>query len=363
MTSSLRETEGAFEHLTVFLDTEVFDKHSFNFDHPNFKTLLDYVEKGYVTVVLTTVTVGEVEAHIRQEVHDATAHMKKVADKHRIVRSVTDTALHSALTDGMRSEAETALLIRFRNLCKRLLVDVRAVDDVDAEEIFKDYFAAAPPFGEGRKKHEFPDAFAIRTLKAWCDEEERQVYVVSGDADWHRACEGVASLVHVASLGELLELIPGPKVVAAIKKAVASRWSEVVDEVNNQFRDRGFVVTDVEGDVDDVRVTDLRATETYVTEAVGGEARVEITAELEFEADVSYDVPGTGFWDSEDKALYFPDRTNETTTTVMEAILEISIVYDPDDPEQIEIMELELAEPAGDLTVDMSEVLGFHDHH
>lgn len=44
-----------------------------------------------------------------------------------------------------------------------------AVPNVDAKEIFSDYFNALPPFSPtGNKKAEFPDAFILKGVKVYC---------------------------------------------------------------------------------------------------------------------------------------------------------------------------------------------------
>ena len=54
--------------------------------------------------------------------------------------------------------------------------------------IISDYFYQMPPFGEGNKKYEFPDAFVLNSLIKHKFEEGDEIFVISADDDWIKFC-------------------------------------------------------------------------------------------------------------------------------------------------------------------------------
>lgn len=73
-----------------------------------------------------------------------------------------------------------------------------------ASEILNPYWNHTAPFGKGSKRYEFPDAFALLALKEWSTAND-DVYVVSSDSDWKKACSGKLKLYE--TLEELLAYI------------------------------------------------------------------------------------------------------------------------------------------------------------
>ena len=80
-------------------------------------------------------------------------------------------------------------------------------------ELFDLYFAGAPPFGDGKKKAEFPDAANMLALLRHSENIKKPIYVVSEDPDWKRACEAHNSLILIEQLSEIID------------KAIREEWT------------------------------------------------------------------------------------------------------------------------------------------
>ena len=88
--------------------------------------------------------------------------------------------------------------------------------DSDAEEIelpentlkqaLDLYFERRPPFGEGKKKSEFPDAFVLEALKSKAGRNSESVYAISEDPDFVAACKEHPHLEQLPSIGHFLDL-------------------------------------------------------------------------------------------------------------------------------------------------------------
>lgn len=58
---------------------------------------------------------------------------------------------------------------------------------VDLDQMLDDYFKKIPPFSE-RKKSEFPDAIALRTLETYGINHNAKIIIFSQDPDWKNFC-------------------------------------------------------------------------------------------------------------------------------------------------------------------------------
>lgn len=73
---------------------------------------------------------------------------------------------------------------QFDEFCKQTKAMHLPAKGLDVAAVLDDYFEQKPPFGEGKKKSEFPDAFTAQLLINWRAGRSRKVIVVSGDRDW-----------------------------------------------------------------------------------------------------------------------------------------------------------------------------------
>ena len=68
------------------------------------------------------------------------------------------------------------------------------------------YFRKRPPFGNAKKKSEFPDAFVLEALKSKAGVNGESVYVISEDPDLEAACKESPHLEHLPSVAHFLDL-------------------------------------------------------------------------------------------------------------------------------------------------------------
>src|SRR5436305_3347478 len=145
----------------VFIDTNVFIGHNYDYNSTAFKQLVSLVQSENIFVYLTTVTLREIEAHIEADVrkaHEAFNGFRNKPDL-RILRNVADYPLHGIFNGFDVEQAKDVLLGQFRQFLRRVRAHILEVADVSIDEIFEKYFTRMPPFGDEKKKYEFPDVF------------------------------------------------------------------------------------------------------------------------------------------------------------------------------------------------------------
>lgn len=273
----------------VFIDTSIFVQKHYHFSSHLFGQLINLTRAGKIFIHLTQVTASEIESNILSDIKGAKAALQQCRDKTRVLRSIEksiDEIFDSFDVDQVSSE----LTDRFREFCNEAHVDMVSLHDESVERVFGRYFSAQPPFGEAKKKHEFPDAFAIDALREWCRASEEKMYVISSDADMIFACQGDEFLIPLTQLEELLNLAAlEDEVTAALAvDLLQAHLKEVADEVRKKFNWMGFYVKDKYGKVHDVKTISVDVLEDLLTHVSEQRAYFTLTAGVEYTATVSY---------------------------------------------------------------------------
>ena len=208
----------------VALDTQVFESYNFNYNSKVFRTLVELAQQEKIRLLLTSVTLHEIRAHItKRAVLTSQAIEQTINDlKKKDFKPQGDTKrvrfpANSDLLNEFKTKVQE-LAPNFDQINQELLDQLEAflqetdfkiieVDRVSVVDIFKNYFSGTPPFGEGKKKYEFPDAFALLALQKEAEDRNRIIYVVSGDSDWEKFCSSSEGLSLIGKLDELLETI------------------------------------------------------------------------------------------------------------------------------------------------------------
>lgn len=284
----------------VFIDTEVFEAHNFNFSSKSLTELVRLAKAGLVSVFLTSITLGEVHAHIAEQINEATGKLKKFRNEEgRILQNLTGYEVLSAKVD--RQQCAEEIKAKFAEFMKNTKATVIELGSINPENVFHDYFHLRSPFGEGRKKEEFPDAFAQHALVKWCEDNKSLMYVVSANKDWH---ELEKPLIPLKKIDEFLDAAvkdeAGEELATRIMDLYGKHLDKVQRAVVDAFESSEFYVSDVDGDVDDVKINAIKIDQPNVLEVESGTATISVDVEVTYSADVSYLNDDEGIWDGED---------------------------------------------------------------
>lgn len=147
------------------------------------------------------ITLQEVARQIAEDVEQTHAALTKAAkDVERWRHSVPDIAP----MPNLGSETARRLFAAFhRASMEEWSATEHRATAYPATCVFTDYFAKRPPFDKPSSK-EFPDAFVLHTLEAWCVAHGQQMYVVTMDAAMQRFAEASPHLIPLDTIEELL---------------------------------------------------------------------------------------------------------------------------------------------------------------
>jgi hypothetical protein len=339
---------------TIFLDTQVFEAASFNFNTTTFVSLEEQIQKGRVRLLLTDITVQEVKARIEKTVLAQFEGFKKFKQNARVLRSSTLPDVKAAL--GLEKKKVIAdLHQQFNEFIQRTKAEIIDTSAVPAGAVFEKYFAGKPPFGAADKKSEFPDAFVVEALAEWSVNNREQIYVVSGDQPMRDACTGHKRLYATPRLSQLLDIIVLEVAIAQfVRERTLERLDDIRQQVKTQFEDRMYSVDDEWGDAE-MRVDSLELQgEPEIIEADDHSATLEARFNATFTAHLSYDDSSTGFYDNETKSMMFMEHRHEEQDKHEEFVVEVKVKFEIFDPDSFKIEDITLVEPDESYSVSTS---------
>jgi len=237
----------------LFVDTQVFREARFAVSNPAFAKLRELCEVRKLTLLTTDITRREINANIFEV---ASEFQKTLRNAAGIITSLQqpDIIIFGVpaikLTEDDLAKALARQVNEFFEKCQVVKVEL---PQTALPTVLDLYFGKKPPFGEGKKKAEFPDAFVLEALKSKSGINNEFVYVVSGDQDLANACKQHPHLEYVESLSRFLDCYNAhadtiKQVHATVKKnfkMIEKQLQNIVESLPGELQGRsGFVQLD-----------------------------------------------------------------------------------------------------------------------
>ena len=128
-------------------------------------------------------------------------------------------------------------------------------EGIQLEKVMRWYDTARAPFREGKKRKEFPDAFALEALTLYAAKNQAVVAIVSEDQDFKFACEYYGSLLYYSSLPKLTERLLAQEFnFDAMRKSIQENSELLIEATWDQTGVISFYLDDSEFEVSDSEV-------------------------------------------------------------------------------------------------------------
>ena len=173
----------------IFLDTSVFEKNNI-LEGTKLKILLKNAEDGWVNLYSNEIIIQEVKARIKKRFLESKSCIKKFLKDNeipiRIFRNSDTAEWLTTLRNGIDCDLEISKLCeKIDKIVADTPIMLIPYDTIDIKSVFDKYFKEEPPFKEGLKKSEFPDAFVLASIEQWCKSRILQkMVIISSDKDW-----------------------------------------------------------------------------------------------------------------------------------------------------------------------------------
>lgn len=345
----------------VFLDTEVFIANNFNYKADLFKRIIELVENEEITLYSTTVTIQEIRNNIYQQLQKAKSTIKHSQEELRKKLKEGGKIIYNSIEAREKMFAdfnyEQILEIfekEFNLFLSETKTIVLSINDVSPEEIFSKYFQNQPPFKDGKKKHEFPDAFTLAVLEKLGKAEGQPVYVVSGDSDMKSACQKSEDLIWIERIDKLLELIITEE---EERKEIILLCHDVliknIDEVNRLIAKQFISETEFSlsesynyeygSEYIDVTVDSVEFVDSSLVNFNGKSIGLILYVHIAFIANIAYRSLDLAIWNREGQLYPNTEEINARLHRQLMIPVEIKFNFFEDDISLIEIEEINVA--------------------
>jgi hypothetical protein len=330
----------------IFLDTQVFDGASFNYQTRTFEALGKHLDEGDLQLVMTDITVREVHARIAGAVVKELELQRKFRDQARVLKSATGNAIKAALAEQDAKAIAGQLQNAFEDYLSEHDAEIIDTSHLLAGPVLAKYFAQAAPFGPGEKRREFPDAFVVDALADWAKNNGR-LFVVSADELFRQACTERERLQPERELKDVLDqVVTDEKLAEFVRQQLTSHAPTIAQKAKSDFEGLGFHVTDEWGDAE-VTVTSIKLDEEPdILEMNDKAASVHMTFKAEYDADLSYDDSTTGTYDHEEGRQLFMKHVNETVSDETDLVVQVEVEFDGLKPKEFRVLSIDLVEPS-----------------
>ena len=235
----------------VFIDTEAFRNARFGVSGPAFKKFSELSARREVILVTTEITRREIEAQISEvalEIRNAVAKAAGIAASLGQPELVFLGIPATLITEKQVDEALRSLISAFFDKCgaEQLELPKQVLPTV-----LDLYFKRKPPFGLGKKKAEFPDAFVLEALKANAGVNGQVLYVVSEDPDFANACKECPDLELVPTLSHFLDRYNAhAETIKQIRATLRKNSSKIDKKLDEIVRSLSGEIRDASGSVE-----------------------------------------------------------------------------------------------------------------
>lgn len=316
----------------VFIDTQSFVNAGLHFDGPAFKSFRKYCDTDELIHVSTSVVVREVKSKIELSVKDAISAIKTFRRKARLLSSLDDGKIKSLFEDISEEEIYAKsedVFDEFLDACSTQIVQANAID---SEDLLSLYFDKKPPFGDGKKKAEFPDAISILSLKSYLQNQEK-IYIVSNDSDLKAYCAEDPAFISVDSLDKLLDIYTTHTNIRhnQVRQYFFENEESIKEKISDflegcdVYNSSTWEDAEVDGGLTVTNIGDIDPSVLFIDDE---ESQIMFEIDVEFEVTVTGPDFNNGIYDREDDRIYTFDSTSRTSTISMTFTVEMFLYYD-----------------------------------
>src|SRR5678815_2858107 len=148
----------------IFLDTNVFDRHHYDFAGLALTTFAEACQRHNVPLILPDPIERELRRHVRKAATDALDLERKARRTAPFLRALR---MRDVLLQDEVDEYTRRATLGLSEYLDRFTVTRVGYDGLNLSVLMDWYDSQSPPFGSAGKRKEFPDAFAIAIVQSY----------------------------------------------------------------------------------------------------------------------------------------------------------------------------------------------------
>lgn len=320
------------ETKNVFIDTQSFVKSGLHFDGAAFKSFKKYCEANELLHISTTVVKREVSSKIQASVKEAFGSIQTFRRKVRLLASLDDEKIKGLFEEISEKDIYRKAIDVFGEFMNGCSTEIVEANDVNAEELLSLYFDKKPPFGDGKKKSEFPDAISLLSLKSYLDDDEK-IYVISEDNDLKSYCALDPQLIPVDTLDKLLDIYTTHTNIRheQVKQYFVTNEAAIKTQIVNflegcdVWNSSTWEDAEVDGGLTVTHIGDIEPSVIFLDDE---ESQITFDIDVEFEVTVTGPDFNNATYDREDDRMFIFGSTTRESTISMTYTVEVFLHYD-----------------------------------
>ena len=298
----------------IILDTSIFIKE--NFLHGNkIKSLINLSKKGEIDLYITEITYEEILINFKKCIDAALSAKKTFDSKHKVLKNI------SSLSTFFSELEESMIMEQFKteidNLINEDIIKKIPYTSLNIGNVFKKYFNTVPPFSDGNKKAEFPDAFSIELIKKYFEGKQltTPIKVFSTDRDFLNCNENNLSFSdnyedYINNINLLLLLKRKEIIIQEMfedskdefENEFKSWFEKNLDDVSLYYGTVIFTENIYDIEIEKVIVNDLQYKIIDINDDI---VTIEVYADVFVSVDILKDDEDTMYYDSDDKEYHY----------------------------------------------------------
>ena len=190
----------------ISIDTSIFVKYRLLLDQGMLGQLYQF-RGAPDTFILSDIVVREVLAKLTEAAGKSKSDITSALQEGVRTLGLKKHNVHSFMIDNIPTEDDFEIaqlrMGEFLESSSTTIVETSTEVGI-LKNIIDAYFSNSPPFGNSKKKNEFPDAIALHSIEAWAKKSNKRIICVSADNDWVKYAETSKYLFVTPDLSEAL---------------------------------------------------------------------------------------------------------------------------------------------------------------
>lgn len=295
----------------------MYFRSGFNLHKQSLTRLQELCEGGLLHLYVTDIVKEECRSHLREAIAEALAGLKKFQRQGVVLERVQSQTLAPLFARPSEEEIQQQAWEQFEEYLSACNAAEISCSKVDPSSVFELYFSQCAPFGPGKKKSEFPDAFSLKALALAVGEDK--CYVVTGDKD----AEGIGdkNLLLVEELDRFLDLYTRSEEARAqrLAQALDAAQEQLASEIRDALEDfGGYSDLEPEAEVVEFVVDDVNILEILIVRIGETSAELSVNAEIGYTATLTEPDYDTATYDREDGMYIFHNEPHVYTGSEIE---------------------------------------------
>jgi predicted nucleic acid-binding protein len=341
----------------IFLDTNVFESAKFRYDAERMQNFLEICEEKNIKLIITDVVKHEAIKRIKSNIEFAVMGIRNPEEKSK-ENHIYEIFLHSIDSEQLSKpklieKLSSKLIEDFEEFLSDNSVEIIS-SQFDNQQLVNLYFETKAPFSQ-KKKHEFPDAIILLTIKAYKDTQKKIPIVISNDNDIKNFCDA-NEIECYDTIGTVTNLLNSESPDTTVSLAYKMCENAIKDKIKEDIENIDDFILYSYDSIDEVYVDDIKVDNVSLNNinilkinSVDNIIELEVVANITFTCNASYPDEDTMGHDKEDGVYYFLQYINASIKIEREvgSIVKISFYED-----EFDINDLDLESKEFEFSLD-----------